>query len=126
MNQVFEPFLRKFTLVFFDDILIYSKDAKDHLQHLEKVEQVMRQHQLYAKQSKYEFMKEQVAYMGHVITKVGIAVEKSKVTDMIAWPLPQNIRSLRGFLGLSGYYRKFVKGYGIIACQTFNQLNAKG
>lgn len=115
MNKVFEPFLRKFTLVFFDDILVYSKAAQDHLQHLELVFEVMRQHKLFAKQSKCDFMKDQVAYLGHVISKAGVAVDGSKVADMLAWPLPQNIKALRGFLGLSGYYRKFVKGYGTIA-----------
>lgn len=122
MNQVFAPYLRKFTLVFFDDILVYSKDAKEHLQHLEKVFQIMRQHQLYAKQSKCEFLRSQVAYLGHVITHDGVEVDKSKVADMLAWPLPTNIKALRGFLGLSGYYRKFVKDYGRIAKPLTNLL----
>lgn len=115
MNEVFAPFLRKFTLVFFDDILVYSKTASDHLQHLAKVFAVMRQQQLFAKQSKCEFMKEQVAYLGHIIGRSGVSVDNSKVADMLAWPIPQNIKALRGFLGLTGYYRKFVKGYGTIA-----------
>ena len=122
MDKIFEPFLRKFTLVFFDDILIYSKNAKEHLQHLQKVFHVMKQHQLYAKQSKCEFMKDQVAYLGHVIAKEGVSVDKSRVADMLAWPVPQNIKAPRGFLGLSGYYRKFVKGYGTIAKPLTNLL----
>lgn len=122
MNKVFAPFLRKFTLVFFDDILIYSRTATEHLQHLEQVFKVMRQHLLFAKQSKCEFMKNQVAYLGHVISHEGISVDSSKVADMLAWPEPKNIKALRGFLGLSGYHRKFVKNYGTIAKPLTNLL----
>lgn len=82
MNQVFAPFLRKFTLVFFDDILVYSKTAAEHLQHLEQVFKVMRHHQLFAKQSKCEFMKVQVAYLGHVISQEGVAVDNSKASPI--------------------------------------------
>lgn len=86
MTKVFEPFLRKFTLVlvFFDDILVYFKDVKAHLQHLEQVFEVMRVQQLYAKQSKCDFMQIQVAYLGHVISGSGVAMDASKVAHMLA------------------------------------------
>lgn len=76
--------------------------------------QVMRQHKLFAKLSKCDFM-QQVAYLGHVITKQGVVVDANKVKDMLAWPTPSSVKALRGFLGLCGYYRKFVKDYGSIA-----------
>lgn len=122
MNDVFKQHLRKFTLVFFDDILVYSKTAEEHLQHLEQIFKLLRQHKLFAKKSKCEFMTAQVAYLGHVISKQGVTVDQAKIADMMAWPTPQNLKALRGFLGLSGYYRKFVKGYGIIAKPLTNLL----
>lgn len=84
MNDVFRPHLRKFTLVFFDDILVYFKSAEEHLQHLQHVFSLMREHKLFAKQSKCEFMTTQVAYLGHVISRQGVAVDKNKVADMLA------------------------------------------
>lgn len=122
INKVFAPYLRKFTLVFFDDILVYSTDEKEHLEHLELVFKVMRQHKLFAKMSKCEFLQGQVAYLGHVISKDGVAVDENKVKDMLAWPEPKSVKALRGFLGLSGYYRKFVKDYGTIAKPLTNLL----
>lgn len=113
MNKVFEKHIRKTVLVFFDDIL--SKDSASHLLHLEEVFQIMKNHKLFSKLSKCEFMKKQVAYLGHVISQEGVAVDPGKVEDMMAWPLPKSLKALRGFLGLSGYYRKFVRNYGAVA-----------
>ncbi|XP_074351237.1 putative mitochondrial protein AtMg00860 [Apium graveolens] len=111
--------LRKFTLVFFDDILIYSKNEKEHLKQLQLVFEVMRKQKLFAKMPKFEFLQPQVAYLGHVISGEGVgegvAVDGNKVKDMLAWPVPRSLKALRGFLGLSGYYRKFVKDYSTIA-----------
>ncbi|KAL0313621.1 UNVERIFIED_CONTAM: Retrovirus-related Pol polyprotein from transposon.6 [Sesamum radiatum] len=115
MNQVFEPYLRKFVLVFFDDILIYSKEWGLHMMHLRKVLELLRQHQLYAQQSKCSFAQQQIDYLGHVISERGVATDPQKVECMRSWPAPTTIKSLRGFLGLAGYYRKFIKGYGILS-----------
>ncbi|KAK4388623.1 Retrovirus-related Pol polyprotein from transposon [Sesamum angolense] len=115
MNQVFEPYLRKFVLVFFDDILIYSKEWGLHMLHLKKVLELLRKHQLYAKQSKCSFAQQQIDYLGHVISEGGVATDPEKIECMKNWPVPTSVKALRGFLGLTGYYRKFIKGYGSIS-----------
>ncbi|GKB92246.1 putative mitochondrial protein [Tanacetum coccineum] len=111
MNEVFRPFLRKFTLVFFDDILVYSTDMQSHVKHLIKVLLVMREQQLYAKASKCIFRAPQVEYLGHIISGKGISTYPNKIQAMVDWPVPTTLKQLRGFLRLIGYYRRFVKIY---------------
>jgi hypothetical protein len=115
MNHVFRPFLRHFVLVFFDDILIYSKTWKDHLTHVDQVLSLLAQHQLFLKQSKCAFGASEVEYLGHLVGKDGVRVDPKKIEAMQDWLHPKTLKSLRGFLGLTGYYRKFVKNYGKIA-----------
>nr|GEU41725.1 putative mitochondrial protein [Tanacetum cinerariifolium] len=115
MNSVFKPFLRKFTLVFFDDILVYSPSIHEHIEHLRMVLQVMREHHLFAKQSKCVFGTTQVNYLGHVISTKGVSTDPSKIKDMQEWPVPTTLKQLRGFLGFTGYYRRFIKGYASIS-----------
>ena len=111
MNNLFQSFLRKFVLVFFDDVLIYSKTWKDHLTHLEQVLSILKENQFYAKMSKCTFGKEEVSYLGHVISKEGVKVDPEKIKSITEWPNPTNISKLRGFLGLTGYYRRFIRNY---------------
>ena len=115
MNEVLRPFLRRSVLVFFDDILIYSKTWSEHLQHVRAVLQVLRDNSLFLKKSKCIFAEEKVHYLGHVISVAGVAMDESKVDAIQAWPVPKTLRALRGFLGLTGYYRKFIANYGVIA-----------
>nr|XP_027102942.1 uncharacterized protein LOC113724214 [Coffea arabica] len=115
MNHVFQNQLRKHVLVFFDDILVYSPTLEEHLNHVTEVLDILRQHQLYAKRSKCSFAQKQVEYLGHITTAEGVRADPKKIDSMIQWPKPENTRQLKGFLGLTGYYRKFVKGYGAIA-----------
>jgi hypothetical protein len=115
MNQVFRPFLRHFVLVFFDDILIYSKTWKDHLTHVDQVLSLLAQHRLFLKQSKCAFGASEVEYLGHLVGNDGVRVDSKNIESMQDWPHPKTLKSLRGFLGLTGYYRKFVKNYGNIA-----------
>ena len=115
MNEVLKPFLRKFVLVFLDDILIYSPSMELHLHHLEQVLQTLRKHHLHLKQSKCTFAQDSLEYLGHIISATGVSTDPSKISDMLKWPTPTTMTELRGFLGLTGYYRRFVKGYGTLA-----------
>ena len=115
MNHVFCPFLHHFFLVFFDDILIYRKTWTCHLDHVERILHLLSQHQIFLKQSKCAFGASEVEYLGHLIGKNNIRVNPKKIEAMQDWPHPNTLKILRGFLGLTGYYRKFVKNYGKIA-----------
>ena len=102
--------------------LIYSPNVTTHVDHLETVFQLLQQHKLYANRKKCEFGKSQLAYLGHLISLEGVVVDPAKVQAMVEWPQPKTITELRGFLGLSGYYRKFVPGYRQIAGPLTDQL----
>lgn len=115
MNDVFRPFLRKFVLIFFDDILIYSHTEEEHLLYLKQVLEKLKENRLYVNMGKCEFGQERVAYLGHVISSSGVAMDPEKVQAVTDWKTPQTLRELRGFLGLTGYYRKFISGYASIA-----------
>ena len=109
MNHIFKPFLRSFILVFFYDILIYSRSYEQHTQHLKVALQVLRDNILFAKKSKCVFAIAEIEYLGHIISENGVSMNPKKVVAMTEWPTPTTIKQLRGFLGLTGYYRKFVK-----------------
>lgn len=114
MNEVFKHFLRKFVVVFFDDIMVYSPSLKLHLKHLEQVLMILRNNQLYAKLSKYYFAQNKIDYLGYIIRQEGVSADIRKVKCMLNWPTPTTIKRLIGFLGLTRYYKKFVQNYGLI------------
>jgi hypothetical protein len=115
MNEIFKEFLRRYVLVFFDDILIYSKSWAEHIKHLGMVLQILQENQLFVKREKCQFGQEQVNYLGHIISSQGVSMDPEKIVAMVQWPRPRSVKALRGFLGLTGYYRKFIEGYGFIA-----------
>lgn len=122
MNKTLQPLLRKCVLVFFDDILVYSDTWDNHLIHLEWVLQLLKQDQWQIKLSKCSWAQQTIAYLGHVISKAGVATDPAKVAAVSSWPQPRNCKELRGFLGLAGYYRKFVRNFGVIAKPLTNLL----
>jgi hypothetical protein len=115
MNTIFAEQLRKYVLVFVDDILIYSESFEAHQNHLQQVFQILRANQLFIKKSKCTFAQPQLEYLGHIIGEQGVQTDPAKIQAVQDWPNPTNHKQLRGFLGLSGYYRKFIKNYGAIS-----------
>ena len=115
MNRVFQPYLDRFVIVFIDDILVYSGSSEEHSEHLRIVLQTLRERQLYAKLSKCQFWLDRVAFLGHVISAEGVSVDPQKIEAVVNWKPPKNVSEVRSFLGLAGYYRKFVEGFSKIA-----------
>ncbi|KAH0709388.1 hypothetical protein KY284_010815 [Solanum tuberosum] len=115
MNRVFRQYLDLFVIVFIDDILIYSRSEGDHIKHLRLVLQVLKDHILYAKFSKCEFWLRSVAFLGHIMLSVGIMVDPKKMDAVKSWPRPISPTDIRSFLGLAGYYMRFVEGFSSIA-----------
>jgi len=125
MNQILHPFLRQFVLVFLDDIVIYSKSFEEHMSHLEQVLAVLRTHQLYLKASECTFAQDSLEYLGHIISSKGVATDPSKIQAMLHWLVPASVTEVRAFLGLIGYYRRFVKHYGLVAKPLTQLLRVK-
>jgi hypothetical protein len=105
----------KFVVVFIDDILVYSRSEEEHEEHLHLALQKLRGNRLYVKLSKCEFWMKQVTFLGHIISKGGISVDPSKVQDVLSWNAPTSVGDIRSFLGLAGYYRRFIKGFSKIS-----------
>jgi hypothetical protein len=125
MNHVFNKQLRKFLLVFFDDLLIYSKTWEDHLKHVDQILSIMEEQSLYAKESKCEFGMTEVLYLGHIIGEKGVQVHQEKIQAILDWPTPKTLTELKGFLGICSYYRRFVKGFSQL-CAPLTDLTRKG
>ena len=124
MQSVLHDFLDKFVVVFIDDILIYSKNEREHEQHLRLVLEVLRKERLYAKKSKCEFVKKEVSFLGHRISEEGVSVDPEKVAAIVSWPECKNVGEVRSFLGLAGFYRRFVEQFSHIA-HALTQLTGK-
>jgi hypothetical protein len=115
MNKVFMEYLDKFVVVFIDDILVYSRSEEEQEEHLSLALQKLRDHKLYAKLSKFGFWLKQVSFSGHIISKGGISVDPSKVQDVLSWKVPTSVSDIQNFLGLAGYYQRFIEGFSKIS-----------
>ena len=115
MNSVFMSELNKFVLVFINDILIYSENEVDHAEHLRIVLSRLREHKLYAKFSKCEFWLSKVPFLGHILSRDGISIDPSKVQEVMDWTAPTLVHEVWSFLGLAGYYRRFILDFSKIA-----------
>jgi len=124
MNRVCKPYLDQFVIVFIDDILIYSKSKEEHEQHLKKILELLKKEKLYAKFSKCEFWIEKVQFLGHVVSNEGIHVDPAKIEAVEKWEAPKTPTEVRQFLGLAGYYRRFIEGFSKIA-QPLTSLTQK-
>ncbi|XP_027933807.1 uncharacterized protein LOC114189438 [Vigna unguiculata] len=111
MNRIFRPHLDQFVVLFIDDILIYSESRDEHAEHLRVVQGILREHKLYGKLSKCEFLLNEVQFLGHVISAQGIVVDPAKIETVVKWERPQTITEVRSFLGLASYYKRFVEGF---------------
>ncbi|KAL6194324.1 hypothetical protein ACLB2K_035408 [Fragaria x ananassa] len=125
MNRVFSPYLDRFVIVFINDILVYSRSEKEHAKHLRIILWTLRSSQLYAKFSKCEFLLDKVRFLGHVVSIEGVSVDPQKVKAMSNWRRPTTVTEIRSFLGLAGYYRRFVQDFSKIAA-PLTSLTKKG
>ena len=124
MNEVLRAFIGRFVVVYFDDILIYSKSLEDHLDHLRAVFNALRAARLFGNLEKCTFCTDRVAFLGYVVTAQGIEVDPAKIEAIASWPQPKTVTQVRSFLGLAGFYRRFVKDFGSIAA-PLNELTKK-
>ena len=106
-------------IIYLDDVIVFSKTPKEHLTRLRGVFQKMREAELKLKPSKWEFFKDRIAYLGHIVSKAGIETDPKKIKDILEWPQPKTVTDVRQFLGFTNYYRKFIKQYAQVA----NPLN---
>ena len=122
MNSVFADYLDDFVIVFLDDVLIFSRNTEEHARHVQLVLQRLREHRLYANMKKCEFFKPKISFLGHIVSADGIGMDPEKIKAIEDWPPLQNIGDVRSFLGLAGYYRKFVYRFSHIAAPLSNLL----
>ena len=109
----------------FDDILVYYKNEEEHEEHLTLTLQLLREHQLYAKLSKCDFCRDRIQYLGHIISKQGISIDPEKIEAIMNWPTPRNVMDVRSFMGLAGYYKRFIEGFSKVS-HLVTSLQNKG
>jgi Reverse transcriptase (RNA-dependent DNA polymerase)/RNase H-like domain found in reverse transcriptase len=114
MNLVFKPFINRFIVVYFDDILVYSTGAIEHLEHLCQVFEVLAEHKLYINLKKCEFLTSSLVFLGYVVSTEGIHVDPSKIDVILSWPTPANIHDIRSFHGPASFYRRFIRDFSTL------------
>ena len=125
MNSIFHEYLDKFVIIYIEDILIYSKTDEEHDEHLRLVLTKLREHRLYAKFSKCEFWLKELVFLGHVVSAYGVSVIPDKIQSILDGPTPKSVKDIRNFLGLAGYYRRFIEGFSKIAKALTDLLDRK-
>ena len=125
MNRVFAQHVNKFVVVYLDDIMIFSKDAVSHLEHLETVLKLLQENKFYAKMEKCSFNKPEVKFLGHIVGQYGLKVDDTKIEVVKQWPIPKDVSQVRQFLGLTNYFRKFIQGYSSLTA-PLHALTQKG
>ncbi|KAJ0442056.1 putative nucleotidyltransferase, Ribonuclease H [Helianthus annuus] len=125
MNQTMRPFLGRFVVVYFDDILIYSKNEEEHGDHLQQVFRVLNDEKLYGNQAKCQFFSPKVVFLGYIVSTEGIAVDERKVQAVREWPTPSTLQHVRSFHGLASFYRRFVKDFSTIVSPLTDLLKQK-
>ncbi|GJZ52252.1 reverse transcriptase domain-containing protein [Tanacetum coccineum] len=114
MTQIFRPLMEKCVVVYFDDILVYSKTHEEHEQHLKEVFQILRMNKLYANLKKCEFFSDKITFLGYIVTSTGIEVDHEKVEAILNWPVPKNIHDVRSFHGLVSFYHRFIRDFSTL------------
>src|SRR6476620_5016069 len=125
MNSIFHPFLRRFVVVYLDDILIYSKSAEEHKVHVRQVLELLRSNRFYVCKSKSSFASEETKFLGHIVSAKGIRPDPKKVAAVQDWPVLQNVHDVRSFLGLVNYFRKFIEHFASLAEPLTNLTRSK-
>ena len=122
MNEVLNPFIGRFIVVYFDDILVYNKDEKENLSHLSSIMQTLRENQLYINMKKCEFLVDEILFLGFVVGNEGIKVDERKVDTIRNWPEPKLVNEVRSFHGLATFYRRFIRSFGSIVAPLIDYL----
>lgn len=124
MNDIFRSYLRQFVLVVFNDTLVYSNSVEPYVKHLQTVLELLKAYTLYAKYNKCSFLGLKLEYCGHIISAQDVSTDQQKIKAVLEWPTPKNLKHLKGFLGLTGYYGRFIRDHGKL-CRPLNELLKK-
>ena len=122
MNHILKPCIEIFVVVYFDDILVYSKSKEEHMNHLKEIFLILRQQKLYANLKKCDFFTSSVVFLGYVVSKDGIMMDQSKVEAILNWSTPALLHDVRSFHGLTSFYRRFIKGFSSIVAPIIKSL----
>ena len=114
MHSIFREHLDNFIIIFLDDILVYSRGLQEHMTHVRQTLEILRKHQLYAKVSKCTFFQHRVEYLGHIVSSEGLSPDPAKVQAVKDWKVPESVTDIRSFLGLAGYYCRFIPWVAVV------------
>ena len=122
MTQVLRAYMRKFVVVYFDDILIYSRTKENHLDHLRQVCVALRKESLFANLKKCEFMTSRITFLGFIVTPDGVSIDPEKIRSIVEWHVPKSVHDVCSFHDLATFYRRFIKGFSSIVAPITDYL----